>query len=466
MCAGCVLVPVVFFPAPLLALATSLECLPLFARFSTFVVTPPPPPQFFPVACTRKKLLADTAPGYRKELRGKKSLDRAAHSALLHAFEDAGEEARISMLDAEEDPFAQVETDFFLSPHNGGGRPGRHAASPPGHHHRHHHKGFHHHGPPGHVEAGPHHQDGSGTTMFSVLADWIFGDSSSSDSLDSSSSDSSDSWDSSSPPEDVGDRRDVDPFMREGVDLDRLNVRVADSGLEDDALIYYQDDTTFEIVGELLPPGVNVVHHRGMPSPRHRQGRPFQRPVEHLETGRPQLIYLRDEPREPVHDVVLVNDRHPMMKPPHEQLDTGNLGGAVHHREHHHAGGDHIRFRNRLPEDYENRGAWFEDSFLTDEDGPDLAESILALFFFIGAFTLLLLPFFLLGRALKRMVRHTRGGDGAGDAPDGYRALSGEDRLAVGDGGGGGGGGGGVVDDDDAIVVTGTPVNPPPSIHL
>eukprot|EP00903_Cladosiphon_okamuranus_P010123 g9586.t1 len=130
-------------------------------------------------------------------------------------------------------------------------------------------------------------------------------------------------------------------------------------------------------------------------------------------------------------------------------------GGPRVHPKHHHRG-DHIRFRNPLPEDFENQG-WLSDSFDVDGDGPDLVEAILAFFFFIGAMTLMLLPFFLLARALKRMVRNGGGGGGGGDdadAPDGYYALL-EDaesasasasaaRMAA-------------AEEDDSIVVTGTP---------
>lgn len=137
------------------------------------------------------------------------------------------------------------------------------------------------------------------------------------------------------------------------------------------------------------------------------------------------------------------------------------IGGPhVHSKQHHH--GDHIRFRNRLPEDFENNRAWLTDSFDMDGDGPDLVEGVLAFFFFVGACTLLLLPFFLLGRALKRLVHSSRGDD-EDAAPDGYYALPEDaataDASAV---------AAGMVsaDDDDSIVVTGTPVNPPPSVHL
>lgn len=118
--------------------------------------------------------------------------------------------------------------------------------------------------------------------------------------------------------------------------------------------------------------------------------------------------------------------------------------------------GDHIRYRNRLPDEYED-SQWFEDLDL--EDGVDFVEGVLGFFFFIGSITLVLLPFFLLASALKRMVRlarrsHSSAGSGSGSppapaaAPEGYQALL-ED-----------------VSDDDAAVVTGTPVNPPPSVHI
>lgn len=157
--------------------------------------------------------------------------------------------------------------------------------------------------------------------------------------------------------------------------------------------------------------------------------------------------------------------------------------------QHHHGGplrehnrperGDHLRSRNRLPEEYEN-SQWFDS--LDDDEG--LLEIVLGFFFLIGAATLLLLPFFLLARALKSMGR--RGGgrscDGAGGAEepssvlgfaarrrahaanvaaaaDGYQALpedDGEQEQGLAE----------EEEDDDAIVVTGAPVNPPPSVHL
>lgn len=137
---------------------------------------------------------------------------------------------------------------------------------------------------------------------------------------------------------------------------------------------------------------------------------------------------------------------------------------VMHNQDHRRPGGDHIRFRNRLPDDLDlesRRGAaagWLADSFDVDGDGPDLVEGILALFFFIGAFTLLLLPFFLLGRALKRLVRS--GHDDDDDAPDGYRPLP-DDAAAAAPAAALS-----AHDDGDSIVVTGTPVNPPPSVHL
>lgn len=135
--------------------------------------------------------------------------------------------------------------------------------------------------------------------------------------------------------------------------------------------------------------------------------------------------------------------------------------------------GGHLRSRNRFPEEYEN-SEWFDSM----DDGEGLVDVVLGFFFLIGAATLLLLPFFLLARALKRMGR--RGGgrshDGSGGngfaarrrahaanvaaAADGYQALpedggeeeEEEEELTE--------------DDRDGIVVTGTPVNPPPSVHL
>ena len=118
--------------------------------------------------------------------------------------------------------------------------------------------------------------------------------------------------------------------------------------------------------------------------------------------------------------------------------------------------GDHLRSRNRFPEEYEN-SEWFDSM----DEGEGLVDVLLGFFFFVGAATLLLLPFFLLVLALKRMARREGGrsrvGAGGPDvaaAPDGYQALpedGGEQELE---------------EDDDAIVVTGTPVNPPPSVNL
>lgn len=136
----------------------------------------------------------------------------------------------------------------------------------------------------------------------------------------------------------------------------------------------------------------------------------------------------------------------------------------------------HIRSRNSLPDKYEESG-WFEDLEL--DEGCDYVEGALTVFFFVGAFTLLFFPFFLLARALKRMVRNAReshyngasavlpsmpprpASSGFGDCAErrrgtaaaaayGYQALPDvEDSAAT---------------DDDAIVVTGMPVNPPPSV--
>lgn len=134
--------------------------------------------------------------------------------------------------------------------------------------------------------------------------------------------------------------------------------------------------------------------------------------------------------------------------------------------------GGHLRSRNRFPEEYEN-SEWFDSM----DDGEGLVDVVLGFFFLIGAATLLLLPFFLLARALKRMGRggDGRSHDGSGGtgfaarrrahaanvaaAADGYQALpedgdeqEEDEELAA--------------EDDDEIVVTGTPVNPPPSVHL
>lgn len=150
------------------------------------------------------------------------------------------------------------------------------------------------------------------------------------------------------------------------------------------------------------------------------------------------------------------------------------MHGSFVHDHNHHQHGDHLRYRNRLPEE-------FEDPRF--ERGSALIESILTFFFFIGAFTLLLLPFFLMGRAIKLMVRNARrasrsssassvsmppapASSGFGGCPvrrrvdtanaaaaaEGYHALP-EDSSDE-------------SSDDNTIVVTGMPVNPPPSVNV
>lgn len=108
---------------------------------------------------------------------------------------------------------------------------------------------------------------------------------------------------------------------------------------------------------------------------------------------------------------------------------------------------DRIGNRNHIP----------DDEFLLENDqGGKMLLTVLAFFFFVGASTLIIMPFLLFARALRRLVRGNRraratpfsrrNGAVAG-APEGYEALP-EDT------------------DDDAIVVTGTPVNPPPSVNI
>ncbi|CBJ29527.1 expressed unknown protein [Ectocarpus siliculosus] len=269
-----------------------------------------------------------------------------------------------------------------------------------------------HHGGPrftgGEQHPGPRHhgqqRQGPRPSMFSVLVDWIMGDSSSSDSNDEkSSSSSSSSSDSSSDDGDVlitvdgpffGGGPVTEPFLVEkAIVREPMMVGKRDSGLFHDP---------------------SHPHPHGPPPPPHGLG--------------------------------------PL---PGAPLERGPDGGR-----------DHIRSRNRLPEDLENRGrAWLEDSLDGEDIGP--VEGILAFFFFIGTCTLLLLPFFLLGRALRKLVRAGAGGGGSGsgsgsgsDAPDGYQALPDDATAAVPAAAGRRG------DDDDNVVVTGTPVNPPPSVHL
>ncbi|CAM9809745.1 unnamed protein product [Ectocarpus sp. 4 AP-2014] len=305
----------------------------------------------------------------------------------------------------------------FVDDNRGGGRSseGGHPGHPPHHHNPHGRFGE---GPPGRMDSkrggmghhggprftggeqhpGPRHhgqqRQGPRPSMFSVLVDWIMGDSSSSDSNDEESSSSSSS-DSSS---------------------DDRDVLVAVEG------VYFLEDA----VPELLS-------------------------LEKAIVREPMMIEERDSgfSHGPLHP-------HGPPPPPH---GFGPLPGAPLERGPD-GGRGHIRSRNRLPEDLENRGrAWLEDSLDGEDIGP--VEGILAFFFFIGTCTLLLLPFFLLGRALRKLVRGGAGGggSGSGDAPDGYQALPDDATAAVAAAGRRG-------DDDDNVVVTGTPVNPPPSVHL
>lgn len=160
----------------------------------------------------------------------------------------------------------------------------------------------------------------------------------------------------------------------------------------------------------------------------------------------------------------------------HHHGRRGRFHDHSHHENSHH---DHLRYRNRLPDDFD-RGSW-HDSFEGDFEDCDFVQGLLAFFFFIGAFTLFLLPFVLFARALKRLARGTASSRfprssstppgpsssafgvfarrresntaAASAAAAGYQPLPEEPTTAQ-------------DDDDDAIVVTGTPVNPPPSVNI
>lgn len=158
----------------------------------------------------------------------------------------------------------------------------------------------------------------------------------------------------------------------------------------------------------------------------------------------------------------------------HHNIGQGreDVGGRFHDNSHH----DHLRYRNQFPDDYED-SRWFEDSFEGDMD-CDFLQGLLAFFFFVGAFTLVLMPFVLFARALKGMVRgHVHRSSASfsaqpgsapfafGDfvrrshtaeaaAPEGYQPLPEEASPNTQD------------SDDEAVVVTGTPVNPPPSVNI
>lgn len=335
--------------------------------------------------------------------------------------------------------------------------------------------------------------------MFSVLADWIFGDSSSSDSLDSSSSSSSDDFFSGSisststvsmtsagqngvvwvPP---GENLEgpVRRHARKGQGLRGTNIIDINNNnafhppfpeFEAITAFLFEEDPLFaaaadaaetsseefdryyaEYGGEMGYPSVAEGEATAALEAMERKWPVFSGEEEEVEFWKSGGVLRQEGAR--------ANDFPPPRfepgweTPPEEDFPMFAGEPRVHPKRHHR--GDHIRFRNPLPEDFENQRAWLSDSFDADGDGPDLIEAVLAFFFFIGAVTLMLLPFFLLGRALKRMVRNGGGGDA--EAPDGYYALP-EDAAAA-----------GMVsaddDGDDSIVVTGTPVNPPPSVHL
>ncbi|CAN0488111.1 unnamed protein product [Laminaria digitata] len=151
--------------------------------------------------------------------------------------------------------------------------------------------------------------------------------------------------------------------------------------------------------------------------------------------------------------------------PRHMEFPGGHHHNGGPFREHNRQErGDHLRSRNRLPEEYEN-SEWFDSM----DDGEGLVDIVLGFFFLVGTVTLLLLPLFMIARALKNMgrpvvlpsssefgARRRAHAANVAAAADGYQALpedGGEEELVE-------------EDDDDAIVVTGTPVNPPPSVHL
>ncbi|CAB1118846.1 unnamed protein product [Ectocarpus sp. CCAP 1310/34] len=332
-----------------------------------------------------------------------------------------GEDAVIWVNEKDQVPFMEKLMADFVNGNRGGGRSseGGHPGHPDHHHNPH---GRVWGGPPGRMDTrrgdmghhggprftggeqhpGPKHhgqqRQGPRPSMFSVLVDWIMGDSSSSDSNDEETSSFSSSSDSSS--DDWGVLGTVDgyvgvPFGGDAVSELHLGQAIA----REPMMMAERDSGLFH--GPSHPPG--------MPPPPHAY--------------------------EPL---------------PGTPMEGGPDGGR-----------DHIRSRNRLPEDLETRGrAWLEDSLDGEDIGP--VEGILAFFFFIGTCTLLLLPFFLLGRALRKLVRAGAGGSGgsgSGDAPDGYQALPDDATTAVAAADRRG-------DDDDNVVVTGTPVNPPPSVHL
>lgn len=91
---------------------------------------------------------------------------------------------------------------------------------------------------------------------------------------------------------------------------------------------------------------------------------------------------------------------------------------------------------------------------------------------FLSCLPLVLIGCFFILRGLKRLAqRMNRHCDsGGGDTPDGYQALPGDAAVPAsrrqGKGADRAGGGSDHVDVDDAVVVTGTPVNPPPSVRV
>eukprot|EP00752_Nemacystus_decipiens_P013072 g11561.t1 len=495
-----------------------------------------------------KELLVETAPDARNLQRKSKKAQKALAARAAHVQEaerqaigaDAPElsEELLTFLSADpEEEMDQLsrsdpegEIDLFLHPHpphhEGPGGPPHHHSHKTGFHHRGmgpHHNGMgphqhgmgpHQHGMgPHHHGMGPHHiahapagffeedelvlgEEERRPSMFSVLADWIFGDSSSSDSLDSS-----DSWDSSSSSDDfVGEDftsvssstvavgpQIVDagffpagygsPFYHHKdaweVPRNRLNAAKLGNSLRgsNNDPVFYLESIRNDIAdaNPVFFPGEDPVVFFAAEEGSNEVDSFFAGyeaeflgavADEEIEAAMPVLVgQIRGEavrrqrprgarfaaPSSEVHEVVPGWDSM-------QEEDFPMFAGGPHvHPKRHHRG-DHIRFRNPLPEDFENQRAWLSDSFDVDGDGPDLVEAILAFFFFIGAITLMLLPFFLLGRALKRMVRN--GGSGSGgdtEAPDGYYALPDDAAPA------------GMVsaaDDDDSIVVTGTP---PPS---
>lgn len=463
----------------------------------------------------RKTLLAETSPGarIRSAAGGKEAPARGAPPRFHH---NGREDASMWIVE-EAEPFPLIDG-FSLHggrPDHGplgGGGPGDHPPHhPPPHHHNRNGPGapWEHHPPPRHfgkeprsgpLSGRPHHEASPGPrpSMFSVLADWLFATSDDSSSSDASSSDSSSSDSSSDDVEwfvagveddshgggidagffPAGYPRPAIPVVHEVVVGGRFPGADDKSGwgqVDDDDIPLMKAATSARL--EQTSTG----HTKGDPRPS-----VLERPPSRWSSSNKKLIKRPTKHKQPFQhkqplgrtrintdddsSVMELEDMHTRL---HENFSWGDKPARGHPQPQHarHPGGlpgpqhrdggsrDHIRYRNRHPED---PNMWFADSFDSVED-LDLIETVLAMFFFIGSVTLLLLPFFLLARALKRLVRRAHGDGGGDDAPDGYQALPEDDGAQQ---RGRNGRGGGAVDDDDAIVVTGTPVNPPPSVHV